>query len=654
MALHKHALQLSSAKTIEEITENTLDAAELTLGFDRADFCTVEDGYLKFRGNRGAPMAYSVMPLSGRGITVRAVKIGKSVRVTDTRKDALYVDGRGFDWKTPATALSELAVPVLIDGQTVAVLNVESAQPNKFTVDDQTLLETLAIHVASELRRLRDIATLRNSEQRVRELIEHLRIGVCVQDSKGSVRMWNKAAESMTGYSRAEVTGHERIWEWLYPDRRYRDEITTTINTVLANKLLEENIETNIRCKDGETKIVSWNFQGVYDQENQRTGSVALGRDVTHEVGMKKEFERYSQHLERLVDERTRSVRYGSQRLHAIVQGSPEGIIVTDQKREMVECNQAAVQLYGCSSREQLIGRNLSDLVAMKDRASASDAFTKAIKQEVLRNLRYAMLKDDGREFPAEMSLSIVKNAAESPLFYVAIVRDLTEQIEIQDRLLKSERMAVIGETAAMMGHDLRNPLQGISLAVHLLRQKYGSGDSETTEALGIIENSLSYADNMIRDILDYSREIRLDLRETTPKAIIQAALLRVSIPENVTVRNATQDDQTIMVDVSKAERLFVNLIGNALDAMPKGGQLTIASEKTGAFLEIKLSDTGEGIRDDMMRDLWKPLKTTKTKGMGLGLPICKRIVEAHAGTIEAQSAQGKGTTFTIRLPIRL
>jgi PAS domain S-box-containing protein len=358
--------------------------------------------------------------------------------------------------------------------------------------------------------------------------------------------------------------------------------------------------------------------------------------------------------LEELVDERTRSLSESEERLYAIIQGSPEGIIIIDPKGNIADCNQAAIQLHGSPSKEQLIGRDPLDLVAKKDREIASSALAKVAKAETIRNLRYTMQRNDGQEYPAEVSLSIVRDAAGSPLVYVAIVRDLTEQNEIQERLRRAERMAVIGETVAMVGHDLRNPLQAISGALYFLGKKFNSmADPEIMEVLESIKSGLDYADNLVKELLDYSREIRLELTETTVKAITEAALLQVKIPENVKVRDLTQNEPRILVDAAKAQRVFVNLIGNAIDAMPKRSELTITSAEVGQIVEVEFSDTGEGITDDVMRNLWKPMKSTKSKGMGLGLAICKNIVEAHGGSIEVKSTLGEGSTFKIRLPIQ-
>jgi signal transduction histidine kinase len=125
-----------------------------------------------------------------------------------------------------------------------------------------------------------------------------------------------------------------------------------------------------------------------------------------------------------------------------------------------------------------------------------------------------------------------------------------------------------------------------------------------------------------------------------------------VRIPKNISVSDLTSDEPKIRVDVPKIRRVFSNLIANAVDSMPDGGKLVIISDKSDGYLEFKFTDTGVGIPEHVLRELWKPLITTKPKGIGLGLAICKRIAEAHGGSISIASKTGEGTTLTLRLPL--
>ncbi|MGB9925293.1 MAG: ATP-binding protein [Candidatus Bathyarchaeales archaeon] len=216
-----------------------------------------------------------------------------------------------------------------------------------------------------------------------------------------------------------------------------------------------------------------------------------------------------------------------------------------------------------------------------------------------------------------------------------------------------NERSRAIRELAAMVGHDLRNPLTGISSAAQYLKKKYGSLiDERGQEMLEVIEKDVQYSNKIINDLLEYSTTIRLDLRETTPKSLVTEALSRIAIPKNIQLIDSTQDTLKIKVDVDKMKRVFINLIKNAVEAMPKGGQLTITSEKVNGNVKFVFADTGMGISEKHLKRIFEPLFTTKARGMGLGLSICKRIVEAHGGKISVESVQNKGTTFTITLPI--
>ena len=235
-------------------------------------------------------------------------------------------------------------------------------------------------------------------------------------------------------------------------------------------------------------------------------------------------------------------------------------------------------------------------------------------------------------------------------------VEERTKQLkETQQRLVNSERLAAIGELAAMIGHDLRNPLTGIAGATYYLKIKCGSKiDSKSKEMLRIIEKDIENSNKIINDLLEYSRETKLlDLNESNPKSIVQKALSAVKIPEKVRVADLTRAQPKIKVDTDKMKRAFINIIKNAVDAMPKGGKLTIESRESNGDLEIVFSDTGVGMSEETLRNICRPLFTTKAKGMGFGLSICKRFVEAHGGRISARSTIGKGSTFTVTLPIQ-
>ncbi len=227
------------------------------------------------------------------------------------------------------------------------------------------------------------------------------------------------------------------------------------------------------------------------------------------------------------------------------------------------------------------------------------------------------------------------------------------ELTETHDRLLKAERFAAIGELAGMVGHDLRNPLTSIKNAVYYLNRKQGASmDAKERVMFDVIDKSVEHANKIIGNLLDYSREITLEIEECTPKSLIDYVLLMTQIPPQIKIHDCTQDQPTMWVDSNKMERVFLNLINNAIDAMPKAGTLNITSRQVDENVEFTFADTGIGMSEQTKAKMFMPLFTTKAQGMGFGLAICKRIVEAHGGKITVESSLSKGTTFTITLPI--
>jgi signal transduction histidine kinase len=218
---------------------------------------------------------------------------------------------------------------------------------------------------------------------------------------------------------------------------------------------------------------------------------------------------------------------------------------------------------------------------------------------------------------------------------------------------MMEERLNTIGQLAAMVGHDLRNPLTAIANAAYYLRMKIGSEMGPTVkEMLDIIDRDVEYSNKIVNDLLEYSGSITLELTENNPKSLLKEALALMKIPANVQVVDFTEDKPKIKVDAAKMKRAFINIIKNSVEAMPEGGELTIKSKKTKGKVEIIFIDTGAGIPKETLKRLFTPLVTTKARGMGFGLAICKRIIEAHGGKISVESAIGKGTTFTLTIPL--
>jgi signal transduction histidine kinase len=251
------------------------------------------------------------------------------------------------------------------------------------------------------------------------------------------------------------------------------------------------------------------------------------------------------------------------------------------------------------------------------------------------------------------------KRAEEKLKEYSERLEEMVEQgtkdlREAQEQLVRQEKLAVIGQLAGGVGHELRNPLGAIKNAAYFLNMVLEKPEPKVKESLEILEKEVATSERIIGSLLDFARPKPPTRRRVDINDVLREALSRPSVPENVKV--LSQLDETlgpILADPDQLGQIFGNIILNAIQAMPKGGRLVVKSEiASSERVSVSFSDTGGGIPQETMENLFEPLFTTKAKGIGLGLAVVKTLVEGHGGTIEAQSKVGKGSTFTVRLPI--
>jgi len=229
---------------------------------------------------------------------------------------------------------------------------------------------------------------------------------------------------------------------------------------------------------------------------------------------------------------------------------------------------------------------------------------------------------------------------------------------EAQEQLIRSEKLAVIGQLAGAVGHELRNPLGAIKNATYYIkgkldRSELGQREPRVTEFLDIINDEITASNKIINDLLGFSRTRKPTVVPTRIEKVIDDTLSLIPLPENIELdRKPGTGLPEVKIDPDQIQQVLANVITNAVEAMPEGGRLTITASEVEKFLEMKITDTGSGIAPEIAGKIFDPLFTTKAKGIGLGLAVCKSIIERHEGNIEVNSEVGKGTTFTIRIPL--
>ena len=229
---------------------------------------------------------------------------------------------------------------------------------------------------------------------------------------------------------------------------------------------------------------------------------------------------------------------------------------------------------------------------------------------------------------------------------------------EADDRMRSAERMIAIGETAAMVGHDLRNPLQAIAGDLYLVNEELkdmqeGKRKTNVQESLASIQENVLYISKIISDLQDYARPLRADCEFADLSDLVAEIFQTITLPDNVKLEITIKNNLKLRTDASFIRRILTNLANNAIQAMPEGGNLTVTACKTDDTARITVADTGKGIPEEVKQKIFKPLVTTKAKGQGFGLAVVKRLVEALHGTVAFESQEGKGTKFIIELPLK-
>jgi PAS domain S-box-containing protein len=284
-------------------------------------------------------------------------------------------------------------------------------------------------------------------------------------------------------------------------------------------------------------------------------------------------------------------------------------------------------------------------------------------------SVRFESYNHNTRRYYESIAFSPAKNQ------FGILIKDITErkkmQVELEEyarhledlvrerteKLKAAERLVAIGETAGMVGHDIRNPLQAITSDVYLVKTELASTPESdekknAIESLQEIEKNIDYINKIVADLQDFARPLNPNVEETDLNLIIENLLKKNGLPDNIEVSvNVESEARKVKDDSTFINRIMYNLVTNAVQAMPKGGKLSINAYKEENEVILKVEDTGVGISEAVKGKLFTPMFTTKAKGQGFGLAVIKRMTESLGGTVSFDSQEGKGTTFIVRLP---
>ncbi len=324
----------------------------------------------------------------------------------------------------------------------------------------------------------------------------------------------------------------------------------------------------------------------------------------------------------------------------------PDSLILADKNAKMTRVNERLISFTGYK-KDELIGEPITKLCEENQENICKDILEDLAAKKIVRNKELILKTKSGEKRIVLFSGSVVQSKTGRSIGLACIIHDITEHKNIEERLVKAERLASIGELAGQIGHDLRNPLSGIKNGIYLLKKNNNRlTELDRIKILGTIDTAVEDSDRIITSLVEYSSELILEPGQCTPKSLILNALSKIQVANRVNVVNQTTDELKFFSDTQKIEKIFGHIINNAIEATPEKGEIQIMNAVKGSNVEISFSDSGTGIPEHILPKLFSPLVTSKAKGMGMNLAICKRIVEAHSGKITVESKTGKGTNL--------
>jgi two-component system sensor histidine kinase AtoS len=245
----------------------------------------------------------------------------------------------------------------------------------------------------------------------------------------------------------------------------------------------------------------------------------------------------------------------------------------------------------------------------------------------------------------------------------IHVIRDITQRRQVEEALQRAEQLKMVGELAAGLAHEIKNPLAGIKGSIQVMVETTDIAQEDRSLILKAIDE-IKRIETLLKSLLNFAKPPKLQLMPTDINDLLDKAIaLSLKHPSlapngsktiNV-LKDFDSDLYEIMADPMQLQQVFLNLMFNAIEAMPQGGALAIKTllDDADNMLHIAISDSGKGMDPLILDQIFLPFFTTKRKGSGLGLSICQRLVDQHGGSISAESAPGKGTVFTLLIPIR-
>ena len=539
---------------------------------------------------------------------------------------------------------AQLVRAILSEGESVQGIGV-AVRDRIFSWSYHPVPDAGVVHLYGEdiTDRQRSEEKVRESEKRFRELYDQAPVGYHEIDSEGRITRVNRTGLEMLGYTAEEMLGRYP-WEFIVEKKTSTQAIHAKLKGMGEPA---PPYERTWRKKDGTLLSALMQDYPLRDPSGRIVGIRATFQDIS---------ERKRQEQERI-------------RLSRAVEQAAESIMITDPDGTLVYANPAFEKITGYS-REETMGRNPRFLKSGKHDAAFYQGLWDALARGESWSGHFINKRKDETLFEEEAVISPIRDPDGRTVNYVAVKRDVTREVQLQEQLQQAQKMEAVGTLAGGVAHDFNNLLTIIIGFSELAL--YEDMSDRAKEYISRIPEQGKQAAELISQLLTFSRRAITRRREIQLVPLVKETvkLLERTVRETITIRwNSSDEVWLVNADPSQVQQVIMNLSVNANHAMPQGGELTINIEnisldeayckrysyaRPGDYVCLSVSDTGQGMTPETQEHIFEPFFTTKDvgKGTGLGLSMVYGIVKAHEGFIYVHSEEGVGSNFKVYLPV--
>jgi len=451
--------------------------------------------------------------------------------------------------------------------------------------------------------------------------------GICILNMENRFIRVNDMYTKIFGYTETELVG--RSFEEF-------DQSDLAIEVIKAVKQGEffHDLVTQCLHKDGILLDIAVSFSPLRNSAREIIASIGIYRDITKHLNIERELKQ-TRELYRLITENTTDM-----------------IKLYTKDKKIIYASPSHEKWLGTSTNE-LIGQEVYSLILPEDKEFLDQIYEKLMRTGEPQLFQIKMRTSDNSFIDTEITISPIYNEKNEIESYVTVARDITDRIKNDEALRNLDRLSIIGQLAAGVAHEIRNPLTSLKGFSKLLKSTIDKQKQD--DYLSIIMNELDRIDMIVNEFMSlakpqaiqFNRESLFAILESTVNILHPQALLH-----NVQIINHfLTDDIDLLGNRNQLKQVFVNFLKNAIEAMPSGGQVHIDVQKVeGNQVLIRITDEGTGIDNHLMDYLGTPFYTTKDKGIGLGLTVSNKIIQEHNGTMKIESELGRGTTITVEL----